>query len=515
MNDFERELQLVNLALEADIESGRSLLRSGEITDSEFAKLKSMVSKVPDHILIAKKKQLQTALGLPVDDIAIQHINQSERLKRSTRDNNDSFTQSTNDNNNDNSINNSNGIDGGSKPTQANNNSNNNDDKLNNSYNNSDTNEENLNPKNQQSNKNSKSKNKSKSKSKSKNKSKTKQKKSSSSKSNTKTDSNNSTNNNNLKNANGTNKKSKSKKTKSKTKNNVKKPSVVGSSLKFIMFFIILGVIAIIGLFVLLRVYNSRHTTDINLADYAIVDYDTTQTSVTPTLYGNWTLYNSNENYDNQITSLVDSGIYTKRAASNLMPTEVSLEVEQIVTGYSLSNTDSLSSGDTVTATIEYDNNKAEDLKLNVTNDSFDFTIVNLQDAIDIDLANYAIVSYDTTQTSVTPTIYGNWNYSNESDEDAINELVATGLYTERQARNAMPDENSELVSEVVEGYQFDSSAPFTNGEEVTVTIDYNQDLANELGINVTNDSFDITINCAEEDNSLKTSQSTSEVDSE
>lgn len=124
--------------------------------------------------------------------------------------------------------------------------------------------------------------------------------------------------------------------------------------------------------------------TDVDLADYAIVYYDTSSDHATPSLDGNWNYYSEGGYYTDGINQLVESGIYNEDEATNLMPDEISTKVANIVYDYELSTSNELVNGDQFEATIMYDQDLAKENKLNVTNNKFNFTIKGLREPVEV-----------------------------------------------------------------------------------------------------------------------------------
>lgn len=151
------------------------------------------------------------------------------------------------------------------------------------------------------------------------------------------------------------------------------------------------GIVSTIGLVVLLitgfglnwAFTNIIGFTDVDLADYVVVYYDTSSQYATPDLYGNWQFYSEGGYYTDTIESLVENGIYTEDEATALMPDEMATEVEPIVYNYELSTTNSLVNGDQFEATISYDQDLAKELKLNVINNKFAFTMHGLREPVE------------------------------------------------------------------------------------------------------------------------------------
>lgn len=125
--------------------------------------------------------------------------------------------------------------------------------------------------------------------------------------------------------------------------------------------------------------------TDIDLSDEVVMYYDANQYAVEPSFVGNWDYYNESGYYDDEVSKLVETGIYTQEEAEAFIPSydqNVAMNLGEIITGYDRSTNEELSNGDTIELTFNYDPKVAKSKKINITNNIVEFEIVGLIDPI-------------------------------------------------------------------------------------------------------------------------------------
>lgn len=180
-----------------------------------------------------------------------------------------------------------------------------------------------------------------------------------------------------------------------------------------IISFILLVFLAIVSFCYAYLMTNVLGFIDVDLANYAIVEYDQSGFTTQPSIYGNWTYYNENGYYNDAIETLVNSGVYNKEEAIEKMPDESSLKVSNIVSGYDLSTNNPVEDGETVEVTIQYSEDAAKQQKLNVVNNKFSFTVGGLrQQLTTADFDDEVLATLSTSNDAVISKVIDSaWSY--------------------------------------------------------------------------------------------------------
>lgn len=154
---------------------------------------------------------------------------------------------------------------------------------------------------------------------------------------------------------------------------------------KIIVLAIIIVIFALLGFG--LKYINDNYIgfIDIDMADLVFIDYNKQTFETTPNLDWVGNYYNSNGYYDDFVQKLENTGLYTSDQIDNYIPklegTTYSA-LESIYIDYGLSTENPLKNGDKLEVTINYNQEKAKEKKINITNNVISFDIKGLYDRV-------------------------------------------------------------------------------------------------------------------------------------
>lgn len=244
---------------------------------------------------------------------------------------------------------------------------------------------------------------------------------------------------------------------------------------RYIVGFIMMLILIFMVFFGYMKFFKVKN---VDLSSYVNVTFPNNESEAKPVITGIWEEQEVGSEVESDITTSVDSNQIRK--------------VSSIITDYDVSPDEPVKNGDKVTITVNYNAELAKEKRINVVNNVIELTASGMEEyiePIDIDLANYAVISYDTSQSEVFPVIKGNWEY-----KAGLDELVTSGIYTKEESYELEHAENSGDVEKIVTGYELSPDTGVVNGDTVNVEIQYDENLAKELNLEVVNNSFEFTI---------------------
>lgn len=127
------------------------------------------------------------------------------------------------------------------------------------------------------------------------------------------------------------------------------------------------------------------------------------------------------------------------------------------------------------------------------------FLFTNYVGFTDVDLGSMVMIEYDTDAYVAFPTYDWNGYYYNEGGyyDDFKEGLESSGIYSQDEIEALIPTYSSDIKSAVTQmytSYDVSTNNSLKNGDTVEVTVNYDQDIAKQNKINVTNNkaSFEI-----------------------
>lgn len=144
------------------------------------------------------------------------------------------------------------------------------------------------------------------------------------------------------------------------------------------------GLIIIIALIIFgVKYINDNYLgfTDIDVSDMVFIKYNREGFDATPELDWSGKYYNSNGYYDDYTQMLESTNLYTDEQIEGLLPSldqDVYTSLGKIYTSYDLSTEKPLKNGDTLEITVNYNEEKAKEEKINITNNIVSFEISGL-----------------------------------------------------------------------------------------------------------------------------------------
>lgn len=133
---------------------------------------------------------------------------------------------------------------------------------------------------------------------------------------------------------------------------------------------------------------------DVDLADLVFIDYNKQAFETKPQLDWVGNYYDANGYYDDFRQKLENTGLYSDEQIDNFIPKfdgETYSALESIYVDYGLSTESALKNGDQLEVTINYNQEKAKEKKINITNNVITFKIHGLYDRVDAADINKAI----------------------------------------------------------------------------------------------------------------------------
>lgn len=136
--------------------------------------------------------------------------------------------------------------------------------------------------------------------------------------------------------------------------------------------------------------------TEVDLANYVAITYDKDTKEAMPYVTITTDDYNEEHDYEFEIDYLVDSGFYTESEATALMPTDkIDAKLAEVITDYELSDY-IVKNGDTLTVTIEYDEELAKKHRIEIINDTITVEISGLYEDVLASDVTKAVIDKDT-----------------------------------------------------------------------------------------------------------------------
>lgn len=128
---------------------------------------------------------------------------------------------------------------------------------------------------------------------------------------------------------------------------------------------------------------SSSNDIEVDLADYVYIEHDSVNNfAISPDRIYTYSTFDLINNV-NTPTDLVENKLYTEAEVSALTPTDDTAEyIRPILTESTVTGAETLYNGDVVEITIGYDQEKAKELGIIVTNDKLTHTIRGLRDVV-------------------------------------------------------------------------------------------------------------------------------------
>lgn len=127
------------------------------------------------------------------------------------------------------------------------------------------------------------------------------------------------------------------------------------------------------------------------------------------------------------------------------------------------------------------------------------YVVKNYIGFTDVDLGSMVIIEYSTDGFSADP--YFTWNGAYYSDSGYYDDFKAnlkdSGIYTDEEIEALIPTYDSQVysaISSIYQGYDVSTEENLANGETIEVAVSYNEEMAKQLKLNVTNNVVDFEI---------------------
>lgn len=163
---------------------------------------------------------------------------------------------------------------------------------------------------------------------------------------------------------------------------------------KLVLLTIIIVTIVLVGFS--LKYINDNYIgfVDVDVADLVFIDYNKQTFETTPQLDWVGNYYDSNGYYDDFVQKLEKTGLYTSEQIDNYIPKldgATYSALGSIYVDYGLSTENSLKNGDMLEVTVNYNQEKAKEKKINIVNNVVNFEIKGLYDRVTADDINSTI----------------------------------------------------------------------------------------------------------------------------
>lgn len=127
------------------------------------------------------------------------------------------------------------------------------------------------------------------------------------------------------------------------------------------------------------------------------------------------------------------------------------------------------------------------------------YLVNNVIGFTDIDFADDVIMMYDTNKMTATPSFIGNWNYFTSSGyySDSVSALVASGIYTQEEAESYIPEYDEVVATalqDTVISFESSTQEELGNGDTIEVTVIYDEEVAKQNKLNITNNIIEFTV---------------------
>lgn len=166
------------------------------------------------------------------------------------------------------------------------------------------------------------------------------------------------------------------------------------SKTKIIIISVIIIITVLIGLGIKYINDNYMGFTEVDFSDMVFIKYNKEGFDATPELDWSGNYYSSNGYYDDYRKMLETTGIYSEEQIEKLIPTleqQVYTSISKIYTGFELSTDHPLKNGDELEITINYNEDKAKEEKIDVVNNKVSFKISGLYNSVSVDDINLKI----------------------------------------------------------------------------------------------------------------------------